>query len=221
MSCYYEDDQKVSLSAFQARLEATDLIPSQESLLPHLPVLIPLLNAEGLDTLAKLRKALKSKKSLQSLACRIGWDEKPLALLRRTVESYFPKPIALAEFSQLDPQMLKALQKAGIQHTRQLFEGYWRDPASFCTSCGFSTEALGEALALADLCRIQWVGVTVARMLLAAGTSSSHAVAHAACDTLHDALQEANREHGLMKGSIGKRDVARLIHAASTPPPVG
>ena len=59
---YYIDAEKVSLDDLQKRIEETDLIPSRAALLEKIKDKFSALKAQGILTLAYLRKELKDVK---------------------------------------------------------------------------------------------------------------------------------------------------------------
>ncbi len=100
---YHIDDANVTLADLKRRIEATDLAPSRASLVDGIDSALPALGAHGITTLAELRGALKTTRRLDAAAQSIGLDTKYLTLLRREIESYFPKPAALSAFDWLPP----------------------------------------------------------------------------------------------------------------------
>jgi hypothetical protein len=71
-----------------------------------------------------------------------------------------------------------------------------------------------ELLSISDLCRIQWVSSSFARALVAAGAADAAAVAAANPETLFEVIKKANRNAKYYKGTVGLRDVKRLVVAA-------
>lgn len=63
--------------------------------------------------------------------------------------------------------------------------------------------------------RVQWVSLTFARMLVAAGYDSAVKVAEANADNLCKVLENINSGGTFFKGKIGLRDIKRLVHSAS------
>jgi hypothetical protein len=114
---YYINDRSTSLDDLQARLEATDLIPSHQPLLDGLTKKMGALKKAGAKSVAELRTRLKSKKSLASLADGAGIDPDYLVLLRRVLEGFFPKPQPLKVFDWLDEDTVVKLEQAGVKNT--------------------------------------------------------------------------------------------------------
>lgn len=87
--------------------------------------------------------------------------------------------------------------------------------AELSESTGVDTATLEELVHLAGLMRVQWVGPTFGRLLLAAGYGSVKKIAMANADDLYEALTRVNDGARYFKSRIGLRDTKRLIQAAS------
>jgi hypothetical protein len=171
---------------------------------------------QDIQSLGELRTHLKSKKKLAILAQRLAQDEEILNLLRREIESYFPKPYPLTEFTQLSAQELETLRSFGYLTTQSIVEGLSRVSSreTLAQESGISLSTIDLLYAMCSLTRIQWTSPLFARMLLDCGLSSPEKVNAADPETLFQSLKDANEEHHYFKGTIGLRDVKRLIHAA-------
>ena len=86
------------------------------------------------------------------------------------------------------------------------------------TTIKFAVTDLLEFMVISDLCRIQWVSPTFARVLVASGITSAAAVAKADPEALFHAISKANEDAKFYKGKIGLRDVRRLVAAATYVP---
>jgi len=215
---YYIDEASTSLDNLQTRLETTDLIPSQKALLPELTKKMDALKKTGIKSIAGLRTRLKSKKSLASLADDSGINPDYLAMLRRAVEGFFPKPQALKTFDWLDQDTITRLDQAGVRNTRQLYEATSSGVDKLVDNAGLKKKNLLDFLSLSDLSRIQWVSPTFARALAAAGFTRTTMVAAANPETLYEALMKVNENAHFYKGKVGLRDIKRLIAAAAYVP---
>ncbi|MGJ5620423.1 DUF4332 domain-containing protein [Sulfitobacter sp. MF3-043] len=218
MRSYYLDEKSTDLGALQARLEATDLIPSQQPLLVGIADKMDALKSAGIASLADLRQALVKNESLASLSKKSAIDLNYLQLLRRTIDGYFPKSRSLKEIDWLDQAVVARLKAARIANTRDLFDATSGGAASLAKDVGVDSEDLKEFVAISDLCRIQWVSPSFARVLVAAGISSPSAVAKADPEALCQAIEKANQDGTFYKGKVGLRDVRRLVAAAAYVP---
>lgn len=214
---YHINAEDVSLEDLQKRLVATDLIPSRVSLLEDLAVKLKALEKQGITTLADLREALKNPKRLAAVAEATGIDAQYLVLLRREIEGYFPKPVALITFDWLPIGDIEKLKQKGISDTAKLYEaaGTAHQRTELAKLADVSMITVDTLTHLADLTRVQWVSPNFARMLIAAGCDSAANVAAANAETLCKAVEGANAGNIYFKGKIGLRDIKRLILAAS------
>lgn len=214
MAGYHLDATTIDLAALGKRLQATDLIPSQEPLLDGFDAKSTALGAADIRSVADLRLALKTPKSLASLSAQTGIDAGYLRLLKRTIEGFFPKPRPLKDWDWVSDAVASGLVKAGIANTRQLFEATRDGAQGLAEKIGVDVIALEEPAAVADLCRIQWASPNFARALVAAGKTSPAAVAKADPNALYQALIDANEGARFYGGKVGLRDVRRLVDAA-------
>jgi hypothetical protein len=213
---YYIDAENMSLTALQQRIESTDLVPSRVPLLQGIGAVMAALAQHGMNTTADLRTALKTNKRLEAVAAETGIAADYLVLLRREVESYFPRPFPLKEFTWLPGEDIARLEANGIRETAVFYQT-GRDPqkmAALADAAQVDAATLETLARLCDLARVQWVSPLFARMLLEAGYNSAAAVAAADAEALHAALLQINEGDRYFKGKIGLRDIKRLIHAA-------
>ncbi|MFO7680197.1 MAG: DUF4332 domain-containing protein [Chloroflexota bacterium] len=213
---YYMDAENMSLSALQQRIESTDLVPSRVSLLQGIGATMAALAQHGMNTTADLRTALKTNKRLEAVAQATGISADYLVLLRREVESYFPKPFPLKEFTWLPGEDIARLEANGVGQTAVFYQ-ICHDPermAELENAAQVDAATLETLTHLCGLTRVQWVSPMFARMLLEAGYDSAAAVAAADAEALHAALLQINEGDRYFKGKIGLRDIKRLIHAA-------
>ncbi len=214
---YHIDEETVSLDDLQKRIEATDLVPSRASLTDKMRERMQALEKQGILTLASLRAALKNPKRLAAVAEATGIDTQYLILLRREIESYFPKPVALKVFDWLPKDEIVKLEQHKIGDTAALYEmtSSAQKRSELAKATGVDTPTLEILARLADLMRVQWVSPTFARMLIVAGYDSAGKVAAANADNLYQALANINAGDKFFKGKIGLRDIKRLVQAAS------
>lgn len=211
---YHMDDGSMDLGDLQKRLEDTDLIPSQLPLLEGLDEKMSAFKAAGIHSVADLRGALKTPKSLASMSQRSGVDPEYLKLLNRTIGGFFPKPRSLGEVDWLDGDTVARLRDAGIKNTQQLFDASAAEETDLANQTGANPDDVRELARISDLCRIQWVSPSFARVLIAAGVTSPAAVAKADPEDLFEDLVKANESARFYKGKVGLRDVWRLVAAA-------
>lgn len=209
--------EKVSLDDLQKRIKETDLVPSRCSLLEDIDEKFLKLKANGFVTLADLRRDLKNSKKIPALSKRIGIDPAYLTLLRREIESYFPKAYAISDFDWFLKKDLDTMERKGLKNTLLLQEAL-DTPGKreeMVTTLGLDADFIDSISALVDLTRIQWISPVAARMLVSAGYKNVKSISNANPDKLCSELDRVNKENKYFKGTIGLRDVRRLVKAAS------
>ncbi|MFO8068622.1 MAG: DUF4332 domain-containing protein [Alkalibacterium sp.] len=171
----------------------------------------------GFLTLEDLRKGLKNKKDIPTLSKKTGIDYDYLVLLRREIESYFPKPFQLSSFDWLLQKDIAKLETLGYQNSVLLFEALSSSEkkTEIINDREFEPEFIESIHTLLDLTRIQWVSPNFARMLVSAGYTNAKMVSTADPDDLCSKLDTVNKENNYFKGKIGLRDIKRLVKAAS------
>lgn len=227
---YHLDAKAVSLDDLRSRLEATDLVPSRALLLDDIGARFEALARQGITTLAELRDGLKTAKRLQALAEATALDPGYLTLLRREIEGYFPKPPHLSAFTQVPGTAVADSVMAGVRDgVARLKAAGFVDAAALlnaasdasartalASSTGTDPTVVDTLANLSDLTRIQWVSPMAAWMLVESGYRSVDAVAGADTEEVRDAFARVNEGGRFFKGSVGARDVGRLIAAAGT-----
>lgn len=211
---YHIDDDLVLLEDLKYRIASTDLVPSRASLLEEIDSRFSLLEQSGCRTLGDLRRQLRKTK-IADLSKRTAIDTEYLVLLRREVESYFPKPFSIDAFDWIDESERAILKAAGLKNMRSLHDAVDSSKREEVARSGVSAGTIEALASLADLTRIQWTNPTAARMLQAAGYSNAKMVASADPEVLCEDLRVANEESGFFEGRIGLRDVRRLVRSAS------
>ena len=204
-----------SLDDLRERLESTDLIPSQEPLREQIAERFALLSRAGIETIANLQASLKGKRSIEPLAELSGVDPEYLVLLRRAVNGFHPKPRPLREFDWVPLGVVTALEEAGVKNSTQLHDAAQTGLADLVKRTGVSQDELSELVVLSGLVRVQWVSPTFARALVAAGFPTPEAVRLADPDQLHEAVVAANEGARYFRGTVGLRDIRRLVDAAA------
>lgn len=214
---YYINAEKITLEELRNRIMETDLVPSRAVLLRNITENFDALGRNGYNTFADLRRDLKNPKNIAGTAKKTGIDSGYLTLLRREIESYFPKTFLINEFSGIPKNVIAALEKGGCKNTVLLFEALQSDKTrdALLNSPGIDSGVLEELSSLVNLTRIQWISPLAARMLLMAGYRNAESVAAADAERMCEELDRVNKENNYFKGKIGLRDVKRLIKSAA------
>ena len=214
---YHPDDVKIGLQDLFRRITESDLVPGRIPLLEGIDEKFHLLRKADVKNAQDLRLRLKTPKSIAALSKQTGIDEHYLSLLRREIESCFPRPYPLKNFDWLSERDLNKLEAKGCKNSKDIFNALssLKKRETLARELDIAPFFLETLFRLAVLTRIQWVSPRFAQMLLSAGYGSSQDIARANAETLSAALDEADKDKRLFKGKIGIRDVKRVIKAAS------
>ncbi len=121
---YYIDANKVKLEDLMFRITESDLVPSRRKLLEDIEIIFEKLKKYGIFTLADLGKSIKSPKNIPPLAGKANIEIEYLTLLRREVESYFPKAYPLSALDWLEKNQITKLERKGYKNSALLYEAF-------------------------------------------------------------------------------------------------
>jgi hypothetical protein len=174
---YHLDPEKISLEQFRQSLEARELIPSRLILKENLEERFEVLASAGISNLMELIGSLKSKANVENFSEQIGLPVGYLTILKREASSYFPNPVPLKKFPDVDTQILLKLEKLGLKNSKQLFNAARtnEERQNLCSESGVSERQLMELVHLSDLVRLYGVGPAFARLLYNVGIKSVEA----------------------------------------------
>lgn len=175
---YYLDANKVKLEDLTSRITESYLVPSRRKLLEDIEVIFDKLKKNGIFTLADLRKAIKNPKKIAPFAEKTNIEIEYLTLLRREVESYFPKAYILCAFDWLEKNQINKLKRKGYKNTMLLYKAFEvpSQREDIIASTGLEKGFAAEIFALVDLTRIQWVSPIVSKMLFDVGYKSARSI---------------------------------------------
>ncbi len=213
---YYLDLEAVSLEKLKQQLKNARLLPSQKILGEAVDERIACLQRHGIENLMQLQAALKSKSDIQLLSEATGLSVEYLTILRREVNSNQPKPIALKDFPDVDPEIVQKLFQLGVKNTLQLFPKVLSpdDRIAFSEQYQIDLAALLELTKLTDLARLKWVGPKFARLLLEAGYDTVEKVATSNDEELYATIMRVNAEKNIYAGRLGLEDLKRWVKSA-------
>lgn len=212
----YSKPETVSLDDLRERIKSTDLVPSRAVLIGEIDTVFDKLKQQGLQTWLDLQKAIKNPKKIEDFAKKSGIDFQYLVLLRREIEGYPPKPFNLNVIDWVPQEVINKLLNDGITSSDQLYSksGDLQSRFLFADKTGIDREMMDYLANLASLCRVQWVSPTAGRMLIEAGYETCQKVSTADGNELFEAMNRVNKQGNYFKGTIGLRDIKRLIVAA-------
>jgi hypothetical protein len=212
---YALDASKISLNQLKDIILECDLVPSRLPLKTQISGLCSQFSAWGFSHVEDLRQALKTPKKALVLAQTLQLDPQLLVLLRREIEALFPKPIPLREWVWFHDDDLNLLSDRGITHHIGLYEALEDTQTQKDLQALLSpTAPWSEILEALHLTRVRWVSPLTAEMLLKAGYRSPEALAEADSRELFEKLVQVNQNGAYYRGTIGERDIARLIQSA-------
>lgn len=213
-SGYYLDLSTFSLEKLKQLLKNVRLLPSQQILIVDIDERFACLRQHGIENLDQLQKALKTKSAVLVFAETTGLPSAYLTVLRREVNSYLPKPIVLADFPELEPEIIQKLALLGIKNTKQLFPHVLthESRADLALKNQIDVEDVLELTKLTDVARMKWVGPKFARLLVASDYDTVEKVANSDYQELYQALVNVNEQQGIYKGKFGLEDLNSWVN---------
>ena len=219
---YTPDLNTYSLDQLKVRLKTTRLLSSHRLLLEDIDERFACLAQHGMDNLAQLQKALKTKLNVQAFAEKTSLPLEYLTLLRREVNGILPKPIALKDFPGMNPKAVLRLDQLGIKTTAQLFP-HVLTPQNRKSFSDLNQLALDDLLLLTkltDLARLKWTGPVFARLLAASEFDTVEKILDANVEDLYRSLLRTNTATPIYKGSFNLADFAAWLDTVRDVPRV-
>ncbi|HDR05566.1 MAG TPA: hypothetical protein ENN84_10050 [Candidatus Marinimicrobia bacterium] len=170
---YHIPAESIIRKTVKERIINSHLIPSRNDLKGDAKLVFSQLATLGIANLADLRKALHTKSKLEDYAASSEISPDRITLLRREIESRFPKAVALKGFNRL----ILALEKLQIKDTEKLFQRFEKGSELLHKIIGKDAQIEKTLKTISNLCRGQWTNATAARMLILAGIDSTRALA--------------------------------------------
>lgn len=213
---YHPDLKAFSLEKLEEKLKNGRLLPSQKILGEQVDEHMACLRRHGIENLQQLQEALKSKPDIQSFSNATGLPVVYLTILRREVNSYQPKPIALKDFPDVDLSIVQKLASLGIRNTAQLFSQVLNpdDRLAFSKQHQVDHQVLMELTHLTDLARLKWVGPKFARLLIESGFDTVEKVATSDARELYATVMRVKDEKEIYAGSLSLEDIQEWIKFA-------
>lgn len=217
---YHSDLSKITLDAFQRKLESAWLPPSRMLLKENIAERFAMLKNMGISNVQGLAQMLKNKKQMAGLSSMQLFTAEYLTVLLREINSMLPKPNKLNEFSCVSAEMLGKLEEHGITNTLQLYDKTFNAVGrkNLAEKTGLEVQRLTKLAKLADLSRIKWVGASYAQILFDLGADTVAKVAVSDPEVLHGQINRHIKEKNVFKGSIGLNDVRILVETAAELP---
>ncbi|MEX0289372.1 MAG: DUF4332 domain-containing protein [Flavobacteriaceae bacterium] len=215
---YYIDLKNISIDAYQDILKTTTLIPSWKVLENDIDENLSILKTHNINNLNELLVALKDKIKIQEFSRQSGLPEHYLAVLKRVVKGYRPKPNRIKDFACVGEDIILKLEKIGIKNTLKLYDEILTDEKrnQLSRKSGINKAEIMKLTQLTDLSRIRWVNHTFAYVLLEAGYDTVEKVANADYQEMYDTVKKLNEERKIYNAHIGANDMKMVIESAQT-----
>ncbi|RAJ11509.1 DUF4332 domain-containing protein [Arenibacter echinorum] len=213
---YYIDLKSISIDAYKDILKNKTLIPSWKVLENDIDENLSILKTHNINNLDELLITLKEKTKIQEFSRQSGLPENYLAVLKRVVKGYRPKPNRIKDFACIGKDIVLKLEKIGIKNTLKLYDEILTNEKrnQLSRKSGINDNEIMKLTKLTDLSRIRWVNHTFAYVLLKAGYDTVEKVANADYKEMYDTIKKLNEERKIYKAHIGANDMKMVIESA-------
>ncbi len=213
---YYINLKNITISKFGKDLKTMELIPSWMVLKDDVDKNIDIIKKCNVKNLNELLETLKDKSGIQKFAKKSGLSEKYLAVLKRVVSGYLPKPNRIKDFTCIPKSIVKKLEALGLNNTFKLYGeiNTTKKRNEFSKKTGISKSEITKLTKLTNLSRIRWVNHTFAYVLLEAGYGNIKKVANADSQKLYETIKKLNNKRKIYNAHISVRDMKMIISFA-------
>ncbi len=213
---YYIRDIKITLSDIIERITESDLVPSRRVLLEDIKSNFEKIGGKGIVTLKELRAILKIHARIITFGTEIDVEAEYLIILRREIESWFPKAFSVLEFSLLSAKESELLLAAGLYNTKKVYDVFSspKKTSDIMEIYNIDRGLVDKIFNLSDLTRIQWTSPNAAEMYTKGGYDTVRKIAEADAEKFSETINRINEEGRFYKGKIGLRDYKRVILSA-------
>lgn len=215
---YYINLELISIDEYKKILKTADLLPSWKILEKDIDKNLDIIKKHNIRNLNELLVALKNKNKLQEFAKQSGLPENYLAVLRRVVNGYQPKPNRIKDFTCIDENVVLKLETLGIKNTLKLYEKVQTSEKrnELSKEISVNKNEIMKLTKLTDLSRIRWVNHTFAYVLLEAGYDTAEKVANADYNELYETVKQLNKEREIYNAHIGAHDMKLCVESAQS-----
>lgn len=196
---YNLDLESLSIQEYGKLLKKQNLLPGRRVLWRDSDKNFALLESQGINTVAQLKKTLSTSVKIAAFATAAGIPEDYLVILKREIGSLEQKPVPLASFPGINPLLIAELNEAGIKTSKDYFESKQAKP--------------DELFCLCNLVRINGVGPAAAKTFYEAGYRSVVAGAEAAA--MLEKVSAINERQRYYKAKLGQKDMQFCIDFAA------
>jgi len=222
VSEYHLDLSKLPLDWLRRKIESHEIVPARRILQEKVPERFAALRRAGMETVADLVSALKTREHIQAVADRSSLPEDYLLWLGREARSYKPNPFALREIPSVDSAAIARLEGVGVKTTKALFDRAAAKDGRLrlVEETGVAERSLVDLVKLADLARIRGMGKTFVRLFSGAGADSVAELAECDPVELHERLYSINEKRKLSSVVPSLKDVAEYVEMANELPKI-
>ena len=206
----------ISLQEFKEILKTSYLIPSMRVLLNDIDKNFEALIDFGISNVNELYLNTKTKKKAELLSNETHIDADYIIVLRRMVLSYIPKPRALEEYPDIDPELLDALIGMNIKNSIQLFDHMVEtERKEAIKKLNIKEETYACIWSLMNVSRLRYVSPLFSTVMVRSGYDSIRKIARSKSKKLHEDILATNKEQHIYEGNIGDSDMQFLIDDAN------
>lgn len=212
--------EEISIDEYEGTLKNSDLLPGRRILQGNIEKHFDALKALEIQNLKELTDAIKTDEKRSKLSKQTGISEEYLMILRREINGFIPKPVDLSEFPEIDKSVISKLAKIGIKSSKQLFEKAISkaDRKNLSDTTGSTYDLILLLSKFSDLCRVNGIGPTFARMLCDVGCDTVSKLSNAKTKYLFDKLLELNQKKHYTKAKFTEKDMEFCIRFAKKLP---
>ncbi len=213
---YYIDLESISIDTYKKILKTSDLIPSWMVLKENIDENMDIIKKQNIKNIGELKKVIKTKDKVHEFSNQSGLPENYIAVLRRVINGYHPKPNRIKDFTCIEEDVVVKLEALGLNNTLKLYEEVLTTEKrnELSEKSGISKNEIKKLTKLTDLSRIRWVNHTFAYVLLEAGYDTAEKVASADYQELYETVKQLNQEREIYNAHIGVRDMKLVVEAA-------
>lgn len=208
--------KNISIKDYKEILENQNLLPSRRILQDNIEKNFQAINNGGISNLDELYKFLNKPQKLELFASNTGLSIEFLTILKREIGSLIQKPVPIADFPDLLPEIQNKFNENGIKTSKELydFSNGFSDKKHVCDKIGVSENNIKELFSLCDLVRVNGVGAVFARILYIAGINGVEDLAEASAEDILQKVIEINKDNRYTKAKLGQKDMQFCIDFA-------
>jgi hypothetical protein len=222
MAYYHLDLACLPLGWLEEKIASHEIVPARKMLQDKMDERFAVLREAGMNTVADVVAALKTREDVRAFAARTGLPEDYLTWLAREARSYRPNPFALRDIPSAEGPIVARLEQAGVKTTKALFDraASRKDRARLAEETGIAACQLLELVRLADLARIRGMGKTFVRLFAEAGVDSVRTLAAQNPVELRGRLEQVNQRRPVSAVVPSLKDVKEYVEMANELPKV-